>query len=110
MSTRVFFIDAERDSLLLAEDRGQAADLGSQGGTDMLGCIGYQILNRSHYIIEENVSVHKSTESRYLTGDSSSDLGLVILQHLDESGHQVSRDDFFIDRFGDLPEDFISKT
>ena len=68
--------------LLLAENRGQAANLRTEGSAHMLGSVGDEILNAAHDIGEENRSVDKGAEAGNLTGNSGSDFGLVVLQQL----------------------------
>lgn len=50
----------------------------------MLGCIGNQVFDRGHDVVEKRRSVDQGTETRDLASDGGSHLGLVILQQFDE--------------------------
>ena len=88
--------------LLLAENRSQAADLSTEGSTDVLGSVRDEVLDAAHDVVEENVAIHESAEAGDLASDSGSDLGLVVLEELHECGDKISRDDLLVNCLGDL--------
>ena len=90
------------DVLLLSKDRSQATDLGTKRSTDMLGCIRDKILNATHDVVEEHVTIHKSTEAGNLASNSGSYLGLVVLEKFYECGNEVSRNNLLVYRLSNL--------
>ncbi len=70
----------QTNSLLLAQNGGQAADLSSESSAHVLRSVGNEVLNTRHNIFEKDLAVNQSTESGNLASDGSADLGLVVLE------------------------------
>lgn len=81
---------AESNILFLAQDRGQATDLRTQGGTNVLGAVGNQVLDATHDLVEKNSPVDQGTKPGNLPRNGRPYLGLVVLEQLHERGHQIS--------------------
>jgi hypothetical protein len=88
--------------LLLAKNRGQSTNLGTQSRPNMLRGVRHQVLHSSHDVVEQSRSIHKFTEARDLSGNSSPDLRLGVLQKLHKSRYKVSCYDLIIYCFCDL--------
>ena len=73
-----------RGLLLFAKNWWQAGDLRAKSCANVLRAIRHKILDTAHYLIQEDVSFHKSAETGYLARNGSSDFGFVILEKLDE--------------------------
>ncbi len=76
----------------------------------MLRSVRHEVLNTWHNIFEKDVVVNQSAESGNLASDGSADLGLVILEQLDESRNQIARNNLLIDGLGNLHCELASCT
>ena len=97
-----FFVWQWPNLLLLAEDRGQAADLCSERGAHMLRAVRHQILHGTHNVAEEGVPVDQRAEAGDLAGNSGPHLGLAVLEQFYKGGNQIPGNDLLIDCLGDL--------
>src|SRR4051812_9936208 len=87
--------------LLLSENRSEAAYLSAQGGANVLRAVGDKVLDRTHYLVKKNGAFYQCAETRDLTGNGCSHLGLVILEKLDERGDKISRHNLLINSLCD---------
>lgn len=65
---------------MLAENWSKTADLGAQGGPDVLGAVRHEVFDTAHNVVEENVAVNEGAETGYLAGNGRPDFGLGILE------------------------------
>ena len=89
-------------ALLLSENWRKSRDLGTQSGPDMLRCVRHQVLDAAHDVVKKRITLNQGAEAGYLSCNGRPNFGFVILEELDKGWHQVSRDDLFIDRLGNL--------
>lgn len=89
---------------MFSKDRSQAADLGAQSSSDVLGGIGHEVFDAAHDVIEERVAVNEGAEAGDLASDGGSDLGFVVLEELYECGDEIPRNDLLVNSLGDLWE------
>lgn len=87
---------------MLAQDWGKPTDLGAQCCTDMLRIVRHKVLNTAHDVVQEGFSVDERTEARNLTGNCSSNLGLIVFEKLDKRGHEISGNHLFVHSLGNL--------
>lgn len=83
--------------LLLAENGSQTTNLGTERGTNLLRRIRDEFLNCGHNFLEQNISFNECTESRNLTSNGSSYLGLGVFEELDEGRNKIAADDLVVD-------------
>lgn len=95
----------EGDVLLLAQNGSQTADLSAQGGTNMLRAVRDQVFNATHYLVQESLALHQSTETGDLAGDCCPYLGFVVLEQLHKCGNEIPCNDLLIDCLGDLSQE-----
>lgn len=62
--------------LVLAENWGQPANLGSQGSTNVLRLVGNELLDAWHHFLEESLAFEERAETRNLPGDGAPYFGL----------------------------------
>lgn len=94
--------------LLLAQNRGEAADLGSECSTDVLRAVRHQILDRAHDLVEKGIPVDQSAEARDLASDRRPHLGLAVFEQLYKGGDQIPGNNLLINRLGDLDTHRVS--
>jgi hypothetical protein len=104
--------------LLLAKNRSESTDLGSESSSNVLGSVGHKVFYSGHDIVKEGGSVNKLAETcSLLSTDISqsgrlhtwnlpsnrcSDFGLSIFEELNKCRNKISRDDLIVYSFGNL--------
>lgn len=63
VSRCVVIRDLRQSLLFFAQDGGKSTNLGAKRSTNMLRCIRNQVLDASHNLIEQSLSVQKPTKS-----------------------------------------------
>jgi hypothetical protein len=110
--------DVWSNILLLAKNRSESTDLGSESSSNMLGCIRHKVFYSGHDIVKKSGSVNKFAETyslvstvtgqpgglhtRYLTSNRCPDFSLSIFEQLHKCRNKISRNDLIIYSFCDL--------
>lgn len=90
--------------LLLSKNRSQATDLGAKRSADMLRSVRDKVLDTTHDVVEENVTVDKSAEAGNLASNSGSHLSLIVLEKLYKCGNKIPGDNLLIYCLGNLQD------
>lgn len=87
---------------MLAQDGSEPAYLSAQCSTDVLRAVGYEILDRSHYLAQQYTALDQGAETRNLAGNCCPYLRLVVLQKLHKRRDEIPGHDLLVDSLCDL--------
>lgn len=91
------------DGRVLAEERGQAGDLITERGANMLRRVGRQVAHARHQTGEDDLAVDELGEPGDLAGRGGPDLGLVVLEQVDVGHDEVFANNVLARRRRELP-------
>ena len=77
------------DGVVLAEDRGEAANLLGEGGANMLGGVSDEVFDAREDGVEDSLLGDEGREPRNLRGGSGLDLCLSVLEEPLKAGHKL---------------------